>query len=135
LEKELILISGRNEHAPGKPLVYATSKNFMDYFGINSAADLPKIREVLAEQLVEGTRPEDFTNQPIAEHIGYDAIEEEAPTENISTIAVNQDGELIIPEESSNSEENQSTETPLDFTDPEEAKDPSEEAGEEEKPE
>ena len=54
LEKELILISGRNEHAPGKPLVYATSKNFMDYFGINSASDLPKIRrEVLAEQMVE----------------------------------------------------------------------------------
>jgi segregation and condensation protein B len=34
LEKELILITGRNEELPGKPLVYATSKNFMDYFGI-----------------------------------------------------------------------------------------------------
>ena len=27
----------------------------MDYFGINSAEDLPKIREVLADQLVEPT--------------------------------------------------------------------------------
>ncbi len=44
LEKELILISGRNEQMPGKPLVYATSKTFMDYFGINTAADLPKIK-------------------------------------------------------------------------------------------
>jgi segregation and condensation protein B len=112
LEKELILISGRNEHSPGKPLVYATSKNFMDYFGINSAADLPKIREVLAEQLVEGTRPQDFTDQPVADHIGYDSIEEEAPIENISTIAVNQDGELIVPQESSalESEEKDSNE-------------------------
>ena len=33
LEKELIVITGRNENMPGKPLVYATSKNFMDYFG------------------------------------------------------------------------------------------------------
>jgi segregation and condensation protein B len=120
---------------PGKPLVYATSKNFMDYFGINSAADLPKIREVLAEQLVEGTRPEDFTDQPIAEHIGYDALEAEAPAENISTIAVNQDGELIIPEESSSSEEISTTETPSEPSNEEEIKDPSEEAGEEEKPE
>jgi segregation and condensation protein B len=56
LEKELILISGRNEKLPGHPLVYATSKNFMDYFGINSADDLPKIREVLAEQMVEPTK-------------------------------------------------------------------------------
>ena len=55
LEKELIIITGRNEKMPGHPLVYATSKNFMDYFGINSADDLPKIKEVLAEQLVEPT--------------------------------------------------------------------------------
>ncbi|HYK56621.1 MAG TPA: SMC-Scp complex subunit ScpB, partial [Flavisolibacter sp.] len=55
LEKELIVISGRNEKLPGHPLVYATSKNFMDYFGINSADDLPKIKEVLADQLVEPT--------------------------------------------------------------------------------
>ena len=55
LEKELILITGRNEELPGKPLVYATSKNFMDYFGINSADDLPRIREILANQVVEPT--------------------------------------------------------------------------------
>src|SRR5690349_2148783 len=52
LEKELIVITGRNEKMPGHPLVYSTSRNFMDYFGINTAEDLPKIREVLAEQLV-----------------------------------------------------------------------------------
>lgn len=56
LEKELIIISGRNEKLPGHPLVYATSKNFMDYFGINTADDLPKIKEVLADQIVEPTR-------------------------------------------------------------------------------
>lgn len=56
LEKELIVITGRNEKLPGHPLVYATSKSFMDYFGINSADDLPKIKEVLADQIVEPTR-------------------------------------------------------------------------------
>jgi segregation and condensation protein B len=55
LEKELIVITGRNENMPGKPLVYSTSKTFMDYFGINSAADLPKLKEVFAETLVEPT--------------------------------------------------------------------------------
>ena len=68
LEKELILISGRSENMPGKPLLYVTSKSFMDYFGINSPEDLPKIREVLSEQLIEGTiiNPEDFTDQNVA---------------------------------------------------------------------
>ncbi|MDE1192815.1 MAG: SMC-Scp complex subunit ScpB [Arachidicoccus sp.] len=55
LEKELIIISGRNEELPGKPLIYATSKNFMDYFGLNSPEDLPKIKEVLAEEMIEPT--------------------------------------------------------------------------------
>lgn len=135
LEKELILISGRNEHAPGKPLVYATSKNFMDYFGINSAADLPKIREVLAEQLVEGTRPEDFTDQPIAEHIGNDTSDESTDTENISAIAVNQDGELIIPQDEASTEP-EKTETPpnSESSDTPDTESASEEHGEE-KPE
>jgi len=52
LEKELIMISGRNEQMVGKPLIYATSRHFMDYFGINTSDELPKISEVLAEQIV-----------------------------------------------------------------------------------
>jgi len=86
LEKELIIISGRNENLPGKPLVYATSKNFMDYFGINSAADLPRIKEVLAEQVVEGTiiNPEDFTDHHVASALTED-----------HAFTVNEDGELV----------------------------------------
>lgn len=53
LEKDLVIITGRNEKLPGHPLVYATSKSFMDYFGINSPNDLPKIKEVLAEPVVQ----------------------------------------------------------------------------------
>jgi segregation and condensation protein B len=55
LEKDLVIIAGRNEEAVGKPLIYATSKSFMDYFGINSADDLPKISEVMMEELVKAT--------------------------------------------------------------------------------
>jgi segregation and condensation protein B len=55
LEKELVVITGRNENMVGKPLVYATSKHFMDYFGINNSTELPKINEVLAEQIVQPT--------------------------------------------------------------------------------
>ncbi|MEN9685558.1 MAG: SMC-Scp complex subunit ScpB [Bacteroidota bacterium] len=97
LEKELVLISGRNEHMPGKPLVYATSKNFMDYFGINTADDLPKIKEVLADQIVEGTiiNPEDFTDQHVAQAIAENPIEP-GEEEAISEIAVNEEGELIL---------------------------------------
>lgn len=99
LEKELILISGRNEQLPGKPLVYATSKTFMDYFGINSAADLPKIKEVLADQIVEGTiiKPEDFTDMPVAHAT---AADEPLIDGDVSALTVNEVGELIVSEDS-----------------------------------
>jgi segregation and condensation protein B len=56
LEKDLVIISGRNEDAVGKPLIYSTSKSFMDYFGINSADELPKIDEVFMEEMVRATQ-------------------------------------------------------------------------------
>ena len=77
LEKELIVISGRNEHLPGHPLIYNTSKIFMDYFGVNSAEDLPKIKEVLANQIMEGT---------MINHTDF---------EQPSSLAVTDGGELI----------------------------------------
>ncbi len=63
LEKDLIVITGRNENSPGKPLIYATSKSFMDYFGINSPDDLPKIKEVLNQEIIEATKIEGIQNE------------------------------------------------------------------------
>ena len=101
LEKELIVISGRNEDMPGKPLVYTTSKTFMDYFGINSAADLPKLKEVFAETLVEPT----LINHTPGELLGPDADlnpsgEPDTDTaEDGALLIVSEDGQLIEHEE------------------------------------
>lgn len=88
LEKELIHITGRNEELPGKPLVYATTKAFMDYFGLNSAEDLPRIKEVLADQLVEPT---------IMSEQNVHGEEETADThtDDKKVLAVTENGELI----------------------------------------
>ena len=80
LEKELVIIIGRNENQVGKPLLYSTSRNFMDYFGINSAEELPKISEVLAETMVSPT----LVN---AEHFEVEgSVEEIAPDEVIDDV-------------------------------------------------
>ena len=86
LEKELVIITGRNEKMPGHPLVYATSKSFMDYFGINTADDLPKIKEVLAEQLVQPT------------------VVNSADFEQGESLAVADNGELVSAEEGAQDE-------------------------------
>lgn len=100
LEKELIIISGRNEKLPGHPLVYSTSKNFMDYFGINSSDDLPKIREVLAEQMVEPT----YIEQPEQKAETTNEISNETSSENPAFI-VGENGELIVNDDENNTEE------------------------------
>ncbi len=89
LEKELIVIIGRNEQLPGHPLVYGTSKNFMDYFGINSTDDLPKIKEVLADKLVEGTMMNaiDFGSSQETSSIA---------NEKNSNLIVDEEGQLTI---------------------------------------
>lgn len=49
LEKELIQITGKSDSV-GRPILYGTSNIFMDYFGLNSMADLPKLKEIVSEE-------------------------------------------------------------------------------------
>ncbi|MCU0336091.1 MAG: SMC-Scp complex subunit ScpB, partial [Chitinophagaceae bacterium] len=83
LEKELIMITGRKEDAPGHPLVYATSRTFMDYFGINSADELPKLSDIIPTEMVQPTAVTE------AHLVDSDAEEAAEPQ-----LAVNADGEM-----------------------------------------
>jgi segregation and condensation protein B len=60
----------------------------MDYFGINTPEDLPKIREVLADQLVEPTIIKD--KLPVAEETKPETSEDED-----ALFSVTETGELI----------------------------------------
>jgi len=97
LEKELIVISGRNEELPGHPLIYNTSKSFMDYFGINSPDDLPKIREVLSEQVIEPTEIKD--GETVHDTVPEDGLNKESLDDEINNpqeeLSVTENGELI----------------------------------------
>ena len=43
--KGFIKEAGR-ENIPGKPILYKTTDDFLDYFGLSSKEDLPKIESV-----------------------------------------------------------------------------------------
>jgi segregation and condensation protein B len=52
LERNLVTIAGRSE-GPGRPLLYRTTREFLEYFGLNSLDDLPRVEEleaILAER-------------------------------------------------------------------------------------
>jgi segregation and condensation protein B len=64
LEKELIVITGRNEDMVGKPLIYSTSKNFMDYLGINSSAQLPQLKDITNTEIIFPTQGSEAQPEP-----------------------------------------------------------------------
>ena len=53
LEKDLIAITGKADSV-GKPILYATSGLFMDYFGINNITELPQLKEITDNSSVIG---------------------------------------------------------------------------------
>lgn len=61
LEKNLIRIMGRRE-VPGKPIMYGTSRKFLEYFGLKSVADLPSLEEFKEQDMViEGAAPPELS--------------------------------------------------------------------------
>ncbi len=95
LEKELINIQGKGD-GPGKPILYGISKVFMDHFGLRSAKDLPKLKDVLLDENEIGI-PSDLRDmQDDAPDIA-DYIPENAGVE----------GNETPPAETENSEQNE----------------------------
>ena len=53
LEKGLVEIKGKSENI-GRPLLYGTSEQFMEYFGINDISELPTLKDFSMEENVIG---------------------------------------------------------------------------------
>lgn len=74
LEKELIEVSGRIEEAVGKPLLYKVTPLFLDYFGINSTKELPKLKDIITpDENTIGEQSEIVSDLPL--HLKQDETE------------------------------------------------------------
>lgn len=47
LERGLVMIKGRDP-GPGRPLLYGTTQEFLEYFGLSKLGDLPRMEEIAA---------------------------------------------------------------------------------------
>ena len=71
LDRRFIMESGRKE-SPGRPMLYKTTSEFLESFGLNSLADLPAVDlDALQNREVElpmtNTAPPAPTDEPVAE--------------------------------------------------------------------
>lgn len=62
MEKDLVRIVGR-KNVPGRPLIYGTTKKFLELFSLKNIESLPKLKEIKALGIAEHER------QPIIEGI------------------------------------------------------------------
>ncbi len=51
LDKRLIKIIGKKE-APGKPLLYGTTREFLEHFGLKDLTELPTLRDLSREETI-----------------------------------------------------------------------------------
>jgi segregation and condensation protein B len=94
LEKHLITVSGRSEKA-GRPLLYATTREFLQYFGINKIIDLPRIEEFEALAKEKLGELSDVELQGMESGTPAEASEE--PTDNAASVDENSSARVQPP--------------------------------------
>ena len=71
LNKNLICIKGRDE-GPGRPLLYGTTDDFLEAFGLGKISEIPKLKEI-----VELTQDEELPNDMQVDIFSNDSVPEE----------------------------------------------------------
>jgi segregation and condensation protein B len=84
LERHLVRVAGHRE-VPGRPMLYATSRRFLEVFGLASLADLPTLREIeelLRDRAAEGGDDPSVLADALAAAAPGDAPEADAEPED-----------------------------------------------------
>jgi segregation and condensation protein B len=68
LEKGLVKIMGRKD-LPGRPIVYGTTKTFLELFSLNTLSDLPTLKEIQPPPT-----PEEISKEEVVKDEGGDVI-------------------------------------------------------------
>lgn len=90
LEREWVKVVGYKE-VPGKPALYATTKEFLDYFNLKSLNDLPPLPEIraLIEPVLEGEVEEQMAP---ADSAPSDSNEQDEGGISVEPVSLNTEG-------------------------------------------
>lgn len=98
LERALIKIAGRKE-APGRPMMYATTSEFLELFGLKDLENLPDLAELRA---LEGERPEEELPEQASTAIEDSAaLEDSTAAESGEVFSASADDQQVVEPEQS----------------------------------
>ncbi|HET9887472.1 MAG TPA: SMC-Scp complex subunit ScpB [bacterium] len=92
LERKAVRIAGRAD-APGRPLLYGTTREFLSYFGLSNLSDLPRSDELAA--LLAGDRPpeEESMEEGLEEGPGASDVEMDRPSASADRDSIEEEEE------------------------------------------
>jgi len=95
LEKGLIKIMGRKD-LPGRPIVYGTTRAFLELFSLNSVSDLPKLQEIQPPPA-----PEEISHEESPQDIspGEISSQEISPQQISEEVILKTETEEVTPQE------------------------------------
>jgi len=73
---------GRRRMTPGRPITFVVTQGFLDHFGLESARDLPGLKELRASGLLDSRPPpgsDEETDDEDQTEMFEDASEDDAP--------------------------------------------------------
>ncbi|WP_108483983.1 SMC-Scp complex subunit ScpB [Oceaniglobus ichthyenteri] len=70
---------GRRRMTPGRPVTFVVTQGFLDHFALESARDLPGLKELRAAGLLENRPPPDVETAPDADEGQSDMFEKDTP--------------------------------------------------------
>jgi segregation and condensation protein B len=77
LERGLVKIMGRKE-LPGRPIVYGTTRAFLELFSLNSISDLPKLQEIQPPPAPDEISPRETSEEEILKPEAEEVTAEES---------------------------------------------------------
>lgn len=101
LEKDLVRIVGRSDE-PGKPILYGTSKRFLEVFSLDTLSELPTLKDLeIMQETIRSSRPESDDDLELSESDELRAYKDENEGEELMATLDSESTELIGELESS----------------------------------
>jgi segregation and condensation protein B len=101
LDKKLVRIVGRKD-VPGKPIIYGTTRRFLEVFNLKDLLDLPNLRELKElnqqqELEVQGIEGQEITEREIFEEgiVNHEVVDQKIAEQEIAEIEIDIDIEDI----------------------------------------
>ncbi len=107
LEKQLIRVLGRDKEKAGRPMLYSTTKRFLEIFDLKDLSELPTLKELEELGLADKMDRQDNTEPAVEGAAGFAEFQNLKDRPSLDEVDFDLDDQPEVEESASGEEENQ----------------------------